>query len=245
MRAILVRVGVDHSYGGWNAPVDPISGRFVYVPIPDNDSKSYHPGLERSYTEILNALEGFCTRFNVELLSNLNFPEALLARKMHLDPDFKHLTYGDRGDRRGLGIKTLREDDLLVFYAGLRSIRFRDRLVYALVGLYVVKGVEPAESIPRDRWQENAHTRWTSISGNDVIVRAKAGVSGRLLHCIPIGEWRDRAYRVTRKLLSAWGGLTVKDGYIQRSARPPEFSCPEKFYAWFLDQGVPLLNRNN
>jgi hypothetical protein len=35
MKATLVRVGVDHAYGAWNAPVNPITGQFVYIPIPD------------------------------------------------------------------------------------------------------------------------------------------------------------------------------------------------------------------
>jgi hypothetical protein len=34
MKALLVRIGVDQAYGGWNTPVD-AEGRFVYVPIPE------------------------------------------------------------------------------------------------------------------------------------------------------------------------------------------------------------------
>jgi hypothetical protein len=34
-RGILVRVGIDQAFGGWNAPVDPVTHEFVYVPIPD------------------------------------------------------------------------------------------------------------------------------------------------------------------------------------------------------------------
>ena len=61
MKGLLVRVGIDHSYGHWNAPVDPISKLFVYVPIPESPTIEFHPGLERSYQEILPPLLRFCT----------------------------------------------------------------------------------------------------------------------------------------------------------------------------------------
>src|ERR1035441_9792417 len=98
---------------------------------------------------------------------------------MHLDPDFDHLTYGDNGMRRGAGIKRLGPGDLLVFYAGLRSILDPNELVYALVGLFVVEEVVLAINVPFERRHENAHTRWTAISENDVIVRGKREASGR------------------------------------------------------------------
>lgn len=53
MRAILVRIGVDHSYGHWNAPVDPVTCEFVYVPIPDGEKKRYRLRCRRGYREIL------------------------------------------------------------------------------------------------------------------------------------------------------------------------------------------------
>ena len=36
MKGVLVRVGIDQASGGWNAPVAPRTGAFVYVPIPDH-----------------------------------------------------------------------------------------------------------------------------------------------------------------------------------------------------------------
>jgi hypothetical protein len=66
-----------------------------------------------------------------------------------------------------------------------------------------------------------------------------------LERCIPIGEWRDRAYRVRKDLLEAWGGLSVKNGYVQRSAVPPVFDNAKRFYDWFKRQSVQLVNRNN
>ena len=123
MRAILVRVAVDHSYGAWNAPVDPKSREFVFVPIPEKDGTQFLSGLARGYDEVMPSLREFCRRFSCHLHTDLRFPKELRKRQMHLDPDFQHLTYGDRGDRRGAGIGKLKKDDLLVFYSGLRPIR--------------------------------------------------------------------------------------------------------------------------
>jgi hypothetical protein len=242
VNGILVRVGVDNSYGAWNAPVDPRTGRFVFVPIPDGPTKTYTPGNVRRYSEIDPHLMEFaaeCSR------PDLRCPETLRRLNMHLDPDFDHLTYGDNGTRRGAGITTLGTGDVLAFYAGLRSIVPPKQLVYALVGLYVIEEVVRAVDVPPERWHENAHTRWTPISQNDIVVRAKRGLSGRLDRCIPIGEWRDGSYRVSRPVEDDWGGLTVKNGYIQRSAVPPRFIDAEKFYSWFHQQGRSLVGRNN
>jgi hypothetical protein len=164
---------------------------------------------------------------------------------MHLDPDFEHLTYGDNGADRGARLKHFSNGDLVVFYAGLRPIGTRKGLLYSLVGLYVVKEVVKAKDVPKHRWHENAHTRKIKIGGPDIIVRAQRGKSGRLERAIPIGELRDRAYRVTNETLGNWGGLGVKNGYIQRSIYPPLFLKPEQFYDWFLRQRVPLVERNN
>jgi hypothetical protein len=242
MKAILVRIGIDHAYGAWNAPVHPVTGRFVYVPIPDGSKKTYSPGNAHGFDEIAAPLAKFAELY---VARDLDYPVALRQRYMHLDPDFDYLTYGDNGMRRGARIATLGPNDLVVFYAGLRSILDPNELVYGLIGLFVVEEIVRAIDVPVRRRHENAHTRWTTISANDVIVRGRSRVSGRLDRCIPIGEWRDKAYRVCRPIEDAWGGLTVKNGYIQRSAVPPVFRDAKRFYHWFEQQGVTLLRRNN
>lgn len=236
MKALLVRIGIDQKYGGWNAPVD-AAGRFVYVPIPEPPGTPFHPGLERRYNEVLPALRRF---------GDLHLPPGLLDRPMHLDPDFECLTYGDVGGRRGAGMVGMAAGDLLVFYAGLRPVHpCPHTLVYALVGLYVVREVVPVAAVPAGRWYENAHVRRSQRGETDVVVRAEPDRSGRFDRCLPIGEWRDGAYRVRPDLLDAWGGLSVKDGYIQRSAVPPAFHRPERFLDWLGTQTIQLHARNN
>jgi len=245
MKAVLVRIGVDQAYGGWNAPVD-ADGRFVYVPIPESVGTRFHRGLERRYAEVLPALESFCAARECDLRSDLKFPPGLLDRAVHFDPDFEHLTYGDDGARRGAGIAGMGGGDLLVFYAGLRpAYQCEHKLVYAMVGLYVVREVVAVQAVVAERRNENAHTRKFVFGPTDIVVRARSEVSGRLERCISIGERRAGAYRVTEDVLRAWGGLSVKGGFIQRSAVPPTFTDAGRFYEWFLGQGVRLLRRNN
>jgi hypothetical protein len=232
LRGVLVRVGIDASSGGWNAPVDPESGTFAFVPIPEDEEK-VRPGLSRLYDEAVPAV----SRFHVQL------PERLIGRPMHLDPDFKELTYGDIHPRN-IPLLDLVRDDFIAFYAGLRSIQKEDEsLIYALIGFFLVDKVVPTVSVPRERWHEYAHTRREPYPG-DIVIRARPGPSGLLQRCIPIGEYRDRAYRVRNDILAAWGGLFVKDGYIQRSGRLPAFRDPQRFLDWFGAYKIPVERKN-
>ncbi len=244
MKAILVRIGIDHEYGAWNAPMSLKTNKFVFVPIPENDKTIFRKGMERGYEEVFIPLVDFCSSHKISLKDDLNYPiNELQLHSMHLDPDFEHLTYGDNGTKRGSQIKTLKRGDFLVFYAGLRPIeKHTDKLVYAIVGFYSVEEVVNAINVNQNRYLENAHTRKKEISKNDIVVRANLVDSGRLAKCIPIGEYRDRAYRVQKNILSEWGGLSVNDGYIQRSAVPPSFNNPEMFLKWFQKQ-KPIFER--
>jgi hypothetical protein len=245
MKAILIRVGVDQAYGGWNAPVDPDTLDYVYVPIPENASCTFHKDCKRPYSEVMPSLRQFCSPRHLDCHSDLGFDPILLDRAMHLDPDFRHLTYGDDGSRRGAGITRLGAGDMLVFYAGLRPIRpCGHSLIYAVIGMYTVDSVRPISSIPASEWPENAHTRKVEMGMEDIVVRARRRASGRFRRCVPIGEWRDGAYRVRRDVLEAWGGLSVRDGYIQRSAVPPSFLNPPRFSAWLREQQVELVEDN-
>lgn len=235
MRGLLVRVGVDQSEGGgcWNAPVNSITCEFAYVPIPE--TYKIHSRFAKPY----RAITTFLQKFGAQL------PNHLAKLNMHLDPDFSHLTYGDQGER-AKQISKVGMGDLLVFYAGLRDTNSNPRLVYAIIGIYIIEEIVMAKKVPNARWDQNAHTRRVlGPAATDIVVRAKPKVSGRLATCIPIGEFRDGAYRVTQPLLKQWGGLNVRDGYLQRSARLPEVLDAPAFYDWFQSQSVPLVARNN
>ncbi len=150
-------------------------------------------GLKRRYDEVIPALERFCTEHDCNLCDNLRFPQDLLEYSMHLDPDFDCLTYGDEGGRRGTGMVGMVKGDLLVFYGGLRPVHpCEHRLIYALMGMYVVQDVVPVVSVPRQDWCKNAHVRKIKRGKTDIVVRAKPRVSGRFDRCIPnrgVAEW--------------------------------------------------------
>ncbi len=240
--AVLIRIGIDHSYGGWNAPADPKSREFVFVPIPENNTKlKFHDNGGRFYDEVIPSLRSFVSRFEYDLEQDLRFPgEQLLKGPMHLDPDFEQLTYGNKASKNSM-LRKLVEGDLLVFYAGMKSMRRQDkRLIYGIIGLMVVDEILDVEGIPHERWNQNAHTRKVKRGKDDIVIWGKPGLSGLLTKYIPIGDFRDRAYRVKSSLLKTWGDLSVKNGYIQRSAVPPTFLNPKRFYKWFLKQEIPL-----
>ncbi len=236
MKSLLVRIGADLSVGGgsWNGPVDSRTKNFAYVPIPE--SCPVHPGMEKPYTDLASVLSPF----------GVSLPAHLRARHMHLDPDFNYLSYGDQGERARQLQGKLGQDDMIVFYAGLADVRTRRPLVYAIIGLFIVDEIVPATSVPASARDTNAHSRRILAEGaQDLIVHARSKVSGRLERCISIGEWRNGAYRVRRDLLDAWGGLSVKDGYLQRSARLPELLKPERFRRWFQSNEPVFLQSNN
>jgi len=229
MRAILVRVGIDDSYGNWNAPIDPESNEFVYVPIPEDDRVVANPLLRTTYDDHCDELDRFSRRHGVDV----SLPERLHGVGTHHDPDFGHLTYGDIGTRRGKPITTLSSGDVLAFYAGLRPITpCEHKLIYAMIGIYEIDQVLRASDIEQSRHHENAHTRMAEVSPDHVVVRARPCVSGRFRTAVPIGSFRENAYRVLPEVLDAWGGLGVKNGYIHRSGALPDLSSPAQFMRW-------------
>jgi hypothetical protein len=210
------------------------TGEFAYVAIPE--TARVHAGLEKPY----QALAPTLTKFGVTL------PRHLAFQHMHLDPDFVHLTYGDQGERAKQLQANLRPGDLILFYAGLADIGVSSRLVYALIGLLVVENFVVSAEVPPNERDINAHTRRVlKPNAPDLIVRGRPTVSGRLNYCLPIGEYRDRAYRVRRDLLEAWGGISVKDGYLQRSARLPRLLDPPRFLHWLKMQTPVFIAENN
>lgn len=235
MKGLLVRVGADQSDAGgnWNGPCDSTTRQFVYVPI--HEDYPVRPGFQHLYDKIEPSLSQL----------SCQLPPQLKGKRMHLDPDFSYLTYGDQGQRAKQIKDKLGQGDLIVFYAGLQDVR-APRLIYAIIGLYIIDTIVPAVTISETDWDSNAHTRRIlSRSADDIVVHGRAGMSGRLFEYVEIGEFRERAYRVKPTLLKAWGGLSVKDGYLQRSARLPEFLSADSFYKWFLSCAPKLIETNN
>jgi len=246
-RGLLVRIGADQSCAGgrFNGPADSKTKEFTYVPIPED--REIRPGMEKSY----GLVSPTRSRCSVQL------PADLRQRNMHLDPDFEHLTYGDENNK-GRRIYKMWEDekglDFLVFYAGLKdSNPANKRLVYAIIGFYMIDEIVYATYVPPSRYDENAHTRRAQIGEDEIVVRAKHGQSGRLRKYLPIGSYRSCSkepdgclqYRVESDLLKKWGDLYVKDGWIQRGACLHEFKNADRFSKWFKPYKKYLVEQNN
>jgi Nucleotide modification associated domain 3 len=67
---------------------------------------------------------------------------------MHLDPDFDNLTYGDQGERANQLRRKLSQGDRIIFYSGMKDVHDRSRLVYAIIGMFVVDDIVLATSVP-------------------------------------------------------------------------------------------------
>lgn len=230
-RALRVRVGADQSVpgGGFNEPVDTVTGGFVYGGIPE--TQPVVAGWEHPYARLSDNLARMGTAL----------PALLRDRNMHLDPDFEHCTYGDHR-RRAAQLARRVQGDMVVFYAGLRAIRERT-LVYALVGQLTVARSVPATELANPSLNVYAQ-RKTIPAGGVIVVGTRCG-SGRHARCVPIGIFRDGAYRVRRNLLETWSGPSVKNGFLQRSAGFPRPLDPDRFLGWLAAQQVRLVRRND
>lgn len=234
MKGILLRVGCDSTKAGgfWNAPVDPDSWIYVYVPIPE-EAKYRHISKCPTYRAFKKSVE----RFNVQL------PKNLQAARVHLDPDFESLTFGEPFDHRkkilssrGQIINQLKKGDFIAFYASFRPTKpIKHKLAYCLFGILYIGRKSFVNQLNNSDKTNCAHGRRIGAE-KDLVVWGVKGKSGRFEQAILIGEYRDKAYRVSSDILKKWGGLKVKNGYIQRSARPPFFKCPKQFLAWLKER---------
>jgi hypothetical protein len=234
---LLIRVAIDATSGGWNGPCNNAGG-FCYVPMGSSNDltadydHAYHPYRHSVSTFLPGSAHPRC-----------RWPDHL-PRRGHFDPDFEQLSYGDSGQRARRIRSHLAKGGFIVFYGGLRSIH-SGALCYSIIGFYAIDHVLSASSISHTDWHRNQHTRDGDRSDETIVVFARPGESGRLRHHIPIGSYRNKAYRVQPDILREWGGLDVNDGYIQRSAFLPAFIDGSTFLNWFRRQHPEFLAVNN
>jgi hypothetical protein len=213
MKGLLVRVGIDQTYGGWNAPCRG-NREFCYVPIPisskPQDPEVFELGLETTYDDFEQA----CLCFSPS--NAAAFPDELRGKQCHLDPDFRFLSYGDSGARANR-IKDFFKsstDNFIAFYASFTPIEHNEPppLVYAIIGLYRFEKVELAREAREDRRFQNAHTRledYKKDKNEEIVIFADKSNSGRLKYLLPIGERRiNRQYYVREELLKQWGDIS-------------------------------------
>lgn len=243
MKGILLRVGCDLTDAGgrWNAPVDPATWNYAYVPIPGSEDEVKHI---QCNLPTFHLFEASVARLGARLP-----PQLHASRLVHLDPDFKTLSYGDRGGGpRGSRMWELEAGDFIAFYASLAPLTtFSSPYAYCLIGWFTIDRKCRVKDLNDESRTLCAHGRQDGYP-DDVVFWGNPKTSGRFSKAIHIGEFRNAAYRVRKELLEEWGGLDVNDGYIQRSARPPFFSKPSVFLKWLNQRmnvdGIALLHEN-
>lgn len=239
-KGLLMRVGIDQTYGGYNAPINPITCDYMYLPIPQGKDE-FKSGMGTSYDDLLPDFESWCQKNLVKI----EFPKYQINKGCHLDPDFDFSTYGDQATGRGLRVGDLKKNDFLAFFASFKPITTCDyNLIYALYGIIVIDKVLKVKDVPVKDLHMNAHTRVKNPNDDHWVVFGNPLLSGRFSHAIPIGEFRNGSYRVKKEILDEWGDISVKDGFIQRSVCPPWFTKPEQFLKWLESKQVKLINSN-
>ena len=251
-KGLLVRVGIDQTYGRWNAPCRE-DGSFCYIPMRPLEQENFDKGFETTYDKFEQDYQLFAGQES-------KFPNRLQQKTCHLDPDYRFTTYGDAGKmgnlatwRRTKRIKDFFDgssDNFIVFYASFKPMGGNQKeLVYAIMGFYHFQKVYSANQVPFDRRDENAHTRLADYqlgTNESIVIFADKNKSGRLKYLINIGEkCKNKQYYVQEKLLNEWGGISSKKGWIQRCVHPPHFCKPEKFLEWFYAQEPEFIHENN
>ena len=137
------------------------------------------------------------------------------------------------------------EGDVLVFYGGLRPVHpCEHRLIYALLGLYVVEEVVPAVRVPATRWHENAHVRKTARRQTDIVVCASRTFQAGLTAAFR--SENGETAPIESAMAFAPMGRVVGKGWIHPThAVPPTFIRPTRFLDWLESQQVRRIPRNN
>lgn len=264
MNAMLLRVGIDSGkYAGkWNAPCNPESGDFVYVPVPAGD-RPEEPSMNRHYADkIARALE----KFSADNDCHISLPNKVKNSPAHLDPDFRVgcLSYGNSlhnesgpPDGRAMALMKLGDavgERFVIFYNSMEPINEPRPLEYGIIGILKVQVVKQVREITDEaEFTRNIHARRYSRVGSDVVVFGEpSDKSGRLENYLPIGEQRSNgSYYLQESLKREWGGIcnitgsTDIKGGIQRSFYPIWLCNPRKFFEWWEQQNPTLMQKNN
>jgi len=222
MKALLLRVGIDKGSGGTYGPIFN-DGTFEFVPIPE----TYRSCTATTYGERIG-------RTGKPLSTYV--PPGLRHVPMHNDPEFETCTYGDPTVKRRYLLE-LNEEDLLVFYAGLKPFN-HDNADYPnalyFVGYFKIDQVidfnwlsASERAAYRQRYPSNAHVKRGYAFENLVIIVGSK--DSRLLnHALLISQKKpDKSARPTFALSSEMEELLGISGFIQRSI-PPRFVTQER-----------------
>ena len=181
MRLFLVNVGVnseDAARRGLRSPVF-ADGTFEFVPITERSDLNSVAGIA-TYAD-LSSHTG-----QVRNIGEL-VPEAMRARRVHADPEFKTYTYGDTLSSRAANLKHVRRGDHVWFLARLwehDGRRWSGDSDFYLIGfldvernILVPPGTAPEglEQEVRHRISENAHYKRLALARDRSAFRVLVG----------------------------------------------------------------------
>jgi len=245
MQALLLRVGLDNGSGGGLAPIYE-DGTFEYIPIPEN----YETIQQQTFDEVTTQ-EG---RPYADYVGPNN-----QSSPLHLDPEFTTYTYGDPTRKRSQ-LAELTEDDLLIFYAGLKPQASEGHPRLYAIGYFTVDTVHNlAEITPSeqkdlfDRFANNAHVKRTKLTRESkhpdqeaypVIVEGKPDQSRLLEKARPLTDayvnGTNQQYYMLDSVARVTGYSTEKD-LTRASGRWLEPTDERLIRAWLGDETTGLL----
>ncbi|WP_248895378.1 hypothetical protein [Haloplanus halobius] len=245
MQALLLRVGLDYGTGGGLAPIYD-DGTFEYIPIPE----SYETTQQQTFGGVTTR-DG---RPYAEYVGSNNE-----SRPLHLDPEFTTYTYGDPTRKRSQ-LAELTEDDLLIFYAGLKPKTSAGHPRLYVIGYFTVDAIHeldgktPTERADlSDRLSNNAHIQRTKLTPESkhpdqdaypVIVEGKPDQSRLLEKARPLTDayvsGTNQQYHMLDSVARISGYSTEKD-LTRASGRWLEPTDEGLLRAWLDDETTGLV----
>lgn len=245
MQALLLRVGLDNGSGGGLAPIYE-DGTFDYIPIPE----SYETTQQQSFNEVT-------TRDGQPYAKYLNTDYEISP--LHLDPEFTSYTYGDPTQKR-FQLAELSEDDLLIFYAGLKPEDPEGEPRLYVIGYFTVKNVHeldkktPTERAELfDQLESNAHVKRTKLTAESkhpdqeaypVIVEGKPDQSRLLDKARPLTDayisGTNQQYHMLDSVARITGYSAEKD-LTRASGRWLDPANEELLRRWLDDETTGLV----
>ncbi len=164
MRAYVVRVGIDQTFGGWDSPVDPETNEFVYVPIPE--SREMRTEFATPYGVVLPALDTFGETHPAALLNSVQSCRILSLQTCTsiLISNTSRTATMACGAARALLISAAAMSSSST--AGLRPVAALPAPARLCARRPFPRSeVVRLESVAEARWSENAHTRCVGTRG--------------------------------------------------------------------------------
>ena len=196
MKALLLRVGIDKTYGA----LSPVWGDmgYEYIPIYLKDIKEKEKNEKRTYKDLYGSIHKFAEdamsfkKYSANIIQYL--PKKLHDKKIHLDPEFGTFTYGDPSILKRKSLLELDKGDMLVFYMGgkFQKDNGKGEEGCFIFGFFDVKKVYDFNNMSKEERKKaekvcanNAHVISSKSKNNLVIVKGSTK-SKKLKRCIQI-----------------------------------------------------------